>query len=165
LLRIPVPFLQLNLMSNTLQSPAFHVVGIYVRTTNQNGQSQKDIGKLWQHFFEQGIIDQIQYKDGFDIYCIYTDYESDQNGAYTTILGCKVSSFGNIPPACIGKTIPAGSYEVHTSQGKLPQCVLDTWTQIWQSSSPRAYLADFDVYGVKAQNPDNAVVDTYVSVK
>ncbi|HZV12359.1 MAG TPA: effector binding domain-containing protein, partial [Candidatus Kapabacteria bacterium] len=28
----------------------FNIIGISVRTTNQNGQSQKDIGELWEKF-------------------------------------------------------------------------------------------------------------------
>ena len=35
----------------------FHIIGIAIRTTNENGQSQKDIGELWQKFSGSNIIE------------------------------------------------------------------------------------------------------------
>jgi predicted transcriptional regulator YdeE len=143
----------------------FYVIGIAVRTTNQNGQSQKDIGELWQRFFNDKISDRIPEKVNNDIYCIYTDYESDANGTYTTFLGCKVGTLGNIPKGLVSKTIPKAKYQVYKSTGKLPDIVLSTWMHIWNIDIKRKYLADFDVYGQKAQDPNNAEVDTYLSVQ
>ena len=60
----------------------FVVVGISVRTTNQNHQSQEDIAKLWEVFFRNAYIQQLMpNKVSNDIYCIYTDYKSDYTGA------------------------------------------------------------------------------------
>jgi predicted transcriptional regulator YdeE len=42
--------------------------------------------------------------------------------------------------------------------------VQDTWKDIWNSDIQRVYIADFDVYGVKAQDLENAEVDIFVSV-
>lgn len=142
----------------------FNIIGISVRTTNENGQSRVDIGELWRKFMGQSLIENIPNKVSDDIYCIYTDYESDFNGSYTTILGCKVTSFDNIPEGFISKTIPATHYLIFKSKGRLPECLVHTWSNIWQSDLNRKYIADFDFYGQEAQNPENAVVDTYVSV-
>lgn len=153
-------------MKNEIKKlPEFKIIGISVRTTNQNGKSQKDIGELWGKFMGQNIIEQIPNKINFDIYCLYTDYESDFNGAYTTILGCKVNSLDNIPKGFIGKTFPELKYNLYKSEGKLPECVINTWIKIWESKIDRKYTVDFDVYGKDAQNPENAKVETYVSVK
>jgi len=38
------------------------------------------------------------------------------------------------------------------------------WVHIWQAPVKRKYAADFDVYGAKAANPDNAEVQTYLSI-
>jgi predicted transcriptional regulator YdeE len=149
----------------TIEIEEFKVIGISVRTTNQNGQSQNDIGNLWSKFMGQNLIELIPNKNSNDIYCIYTNYESDFNGLYTTILGCKVNSFDNIPEGFISWTIPKTKYQVYKSTGKLPDSVVKTWTNIWQSDISRKYVADFEVYGQKSQNPENAEVDTYVSIK
>ena len=149
----------------TITLEQFSVIGIAIRTTNQDGQSQKDIGQLWQNFFQNNILDQIPNKVSSDIYCIYTDYESDANGAYTTLLGCKVSSLDNIPDGMVGKNIPETAYRLYKSSGKIPEAVLNTWFHIWQSLINRLYLADFDVYGQKSADPNNAEVETYLSVQ
>ncbi len=141
----------------------FRVIGIAIRTTNKDAQSEKDISELWQRFIHEKIIDRIPDKINTDIYCIYTDYEGDHNGLYTTIIGCKVASTENLPEAFISKTIPATTYRVYASTGKLPDCVVKTWLTIWHSGLHRNYIADFDVYGEKAKNPENAEIETYVS--
>jgi predicted transcriptional regulator YdeE len=148
----------------TVELEAFHIAGIAVRTTNQNGQSQSDIGTLWQRFFSEGIIEKIPGKLGQDIYCIYTDYESDLNGPYTTILGCRVASPGRFPAGLVSRMIPGSKYRVFMAKGKLPEAVVNTWKQIWESGIERKYAADFDLYGPAAQNPADAEVEVYVSV-
>ncbi|TXI15217.1 MAG: AraC family transcriptional regulator [Pedobacter sp.] len=150
----------------TIQLDQFQVIGISVRTTNQNGQSQKDIGNLFGRFMMENLIEKIPNKENNDIYCIYTDYESDQTAPYTTIIGCRVSSLQSIPEGFISKVIPKTTYQIYTSKGKLPDCVGETWMKIWNENSPnRKYIADFDVYGSKSQNPTEAEVDTYLSIR
>lgn len=142
----------------------FPVIGLAVRTTNENGQSQKDIGLLWERFFKENILAQIPVKESNVLYCVYTDYESDATGAYTTLLGCKVTSLQTIPEGLTGITIPRTTYQVYTAVGKLPDVVLKTWQHLWQSPINRSYTADFDVYGEKAQDPSHAEVETWLSV-
>lgn len=149
----------------TVTLDTFYLVGIAVRTTNENGQSQKDIGQLWQRFYRYNILAQIPDKVSDAVYCVYTDYERDANGAYTTLLGCNVSTLQTIPEGFTGMTIPKASYRVYTSIGKLPDCVLQTWMHIWQTPINRAFAADFDVYDTASQDPDAAVVKTYLSVQ
>ena len=147
-----------------IQLPSFRIIGIAVRTTNQGAKSQDDISGLWQRFNHEDIMSKIPDKEGDQIYCLYTDYENEANGHYTTIIGCKVKSLEKTPEFCIGKTIPASSYKLVVSRGKLPGAVVDTWKRIWLSGVKRRFLADFDLYGEKSRNPDRAEVETYVSV-
>lgn len=141
------------------------VVGISVRTKNLNNQAQRDISQLWGRFFINNIADTIPNKISDDIYCIYTDYESDYMGEYTTILGCLVSSVGTLSEDMIVKEIPKCDYLKFISEGKIPEVVAQTWESIWQSNIERGYITDFDIYGIAAQNPENAIVTTYVSIK
>ncbi|MFL5741151.1 MAG: GyrI-like domain-containing protein [Flavisolibacter sp.] len=149
----------------TIKLDSFSVVGLAVRTTNQSGQSQRDIGELWQRFFKEHIIEKILDKINDDIYCIYTDYESDMDGAYTAVLGCRVKSLQKIPEGLSGKLIPKASYRLYKSKGKMPGSLLATWKDIWQSSIQRQYLADFDVYRQKPDDTTEPEVETYVSVQ
>jgi len=43
--------------------------------------------------------------------------------------------------------------------------VYNEWTKIWNSDLARTFTADFEVYGEKAQNPENAEVNIFVAVK
>ncbi len=141
----------------------FSIIGIAVKTTNQNGQSQKDIAGLWTQFMGQGLMDQIPNKASNEIYCVYTEYESDFAGAYTTILGCQVSSLDMMSEGFVGKEIPETTYTHCQATGALADCVVKAWGEIWQSGIDRRYIADFEVYGEKSQNPAHAEVDIYLS--
>jgi predicted transcriptional regulator YdeE len=150
--------------TKTKRLEEFHVIGISVRTSNKDGKSQKDIGELFGIFFRDNLIEKIPNKENNDVYCIYTEYESDFKAPYTTVIGCKVTSLEKVPAELIGITVPTLKYLVFRSTGRLPESVGKTWDQIWQSGISRKYIADFDVYGQKAQNPNDAEVDTYISI-
>lgn len=145
----------------------FTVVGISVRTTNQDYRSQADIARLWEAFFLNGIIQSLPDKVSNDIYCIYTDYESDYTGEYTTVIGYRVPDAKNIPTnlSLTIKEIPQSKYNKYISEGELPYAVGKTWAHIWQSDIDRRYSADFDVYGEEAKDPKNARITTFLSIK
>jgi predicted transcriptional regulator YdeE len=133
---------------------AFNIIGIAVQTTNENGQSGKDIPALWDHFISEGIVEKIPNKVNNTVYCVYTAYESDFTKPYTTVLGCKVSSLDTIPEGMKGIVIPAGEYLKRTTKADK---VFEEWTKIWNSDLPRAYTADYEVYGEE--------VDIFLAVK
>lgn len=144
---------------------SFNVIGISVRTTNQKGQAAKDIGELWSRFMSEGIIDKIPNKIDSTIYSLYTEYESDHNWPYTTILGCKVSSLETIPEGMVSKTIEGDNYAQFVSRGDVTKGhVYDQWVKIWKTDLGRKYTTDFEVYGEKAQDPTNAEVEIFVAV-
>ena len=144
----------------------FSVIGISVRTTNENGKSGEDIPALWNKFMSEEIQCKIPNKVSEDIFCIYTDYEKDHTKPYTTILGCKVESLDVVPENMIGKTIESANYEELTAKGNLAQgIVYNKWLEIWKSDLDRSFTADFEVYGEKTQNPENAEVDIYIALQ
>ncbi len=145
---------------------AFKVIGISVRTTNENGQSAKDIGELWNKFMTEGILAKIPNKVDNTIYSIYTEYESDHTKPYTTILGCKVSTIDTIPNGMTAKTFNGGNYTKFVAKGDLTKgAVYDEWSKIWSTDLEREYTADFEVYGEKAQNPNDAEVEIFIAIK
>lgn len=143
-----------------------HIIGISVRTTNENGQSGIDISALWNRFMSEGIAEKIPNKIDHSIYSVYTDYEKDHTKPYTTILGCKVSSLDNIPGGMVGKTIDEAEYTIFTAKGNIHEgVVFNEWVKIWSSDLNRTFTADFEVYGEKAMNPENAEIDIFIAVK
>ena len=145
----------------------FKIIGISVRTTNQNNQSAQDIGNLWGQFYADKLFDKIPNKLSNDIYSIYTDYKSDFTGDYTTIVGLKVNSLDTIPEGLIGRQFPAGNFVQFIAKGQTPKAVLDTWTSIWEQDKElnRKYSYDFEVYGVKSQRGENSEVEIYIATK
>lgn len=143
----------------------FSVIGISVRTTNENGQAGRDIPALWDKFMTEGIAEKIPAKTDSSIYCIYTEYEKDHTKPYTTILGCKVENLDAIPTGMVGKTFNEATYTKYVAKGNILQgIVFGEWTKIWNSDLDRAFTADFEVYGERAQNPEKAEVDIFVAV-
>lgn len=144
----------------------FNIIGIAIRTTNENGQSSQDIPSLWNKFMGDGMSALIPEKINNTIYCVYTDYEKDHTKPYTTILGCSVSTLNNIPAGMVGKIIEEGAYIKYTAKGNILQgMVFNEWVKIWNSDIDRKYTADFEVYGEKAKNPEDAEVDIFIAVK
>lgn len=151
-------------MKTTIEK--FYVIGISVRTTNEGGQAAKDIPQLWERFMSEDIESKIPAKISRDVYGIYTEYEGDYTQPYTTVLGCKVESLDNIPEGFIGLTIETANYEKYTAKGKMSDdIVYNKWTEIWQSDLDRTYLVDFEIYGERSVDMDNAEVDIFISVK
>ena len=144
----------------------FDIIGISVRTTNENGQSAQDIPALWNKFMTEGIQQKIPGKISEEIFCIYTDYEKDHTKPYTTILGCKVESLDFLPENMVGKTVEAADYEKIIAEGNLTEgIVYNKWLEIWNSDLDRIFTADFEVYGEKVQDPKNAEVDIYIAIR
>lgn len=144
----------------------FSVIGISIRTTNENDQSSKDIPAFWDRFMSEAIAEKIPNKIGDSVYCVYTDYEKDYTKPYSVILGCKVSSLDNIPDGMVGHTLNETNYAKFVAKGNISQgSVYKEWSKIWNSDLQRAYTADFEVYDERAQNPKDAVVDIFVAIK
>ena len=144
----------------------FSVIGISVRTTNENGQAGQDIPALWNKFMTEGIAEQIPSKMDSSLYCIYTEYEKDHTKPYTTILGCKVENLDVIPDGMVGKFFGEATYAKHVAKGNIMEgMVFGEWTKIWNSDLNRTFIADFEIYGEKAQNPMDAEVDIFVGVQ
>ena len=150
----------------TVKIEPFKVIGISVRTTNENGQSATDIKGLWGKFMSQGILDKIPNKIDESVYSLYTNYEGDHTKPFDTVLGCKVSSLDNIPEDMAGYSFDGGIYSEFISKGDLTNnVVVDTWYEIWKKEMNRAFTVDFEVYGKKAQDPKNAEVSIFVAIK
>jgi predicted transcriptional regulator YdeE len=157
--------LKQNEMEHTILEP-FKIIGISIRTTNENGQSAKDIPLLWQKLMNENILTNIPNKIDNTIYSVYTDYEKDFTKPYTTLLGCKVNSLDIIPEGMVGYSFDGGVYKKFIAKGDLSKgVVINEWNKIWTMDLNRAYIADFEIYGEKSQDAQNAEVDILIALK
>ena len=144
----------------------FHLIGISVKTTNENNQAAKDIGELWAKFMAEGVLEKIPNKMDATVYSLYTDYEGDHTKPYTTMLGCKVQNLDQVPEGLVGKSFKGGQYVKTSAKGDLMDgLVINKWLNIWGMDLDRAYTADYEAYGEKAQNPNDAEVDFLIAIK
>ena len=144
----------------------FILIGLALgeKTTNEKGQSATDCGKLWQRFLEGGFADKIPGKIINEVFAVYHNYEGDYTKPYSYFIGCKVKSDAKIPEGMNRLEIAGSRYQLFKSYGKMPDCIGKTWEEIWKSDIPRAYLTDFEVYGEKSQDLNNAEIDIFISV-
>lgn len=142
----------------------FFLIGISVRTTNQNGRSAQDIGGLWTKFTTENLGQHIPGKLSDDMYCVYTDYESDHTGHYTAVLGCRVSSVDDIPNGFSSITVPGGDYPVYYLEGRFPANIGAAWQQIWANDIDRKYASDYDWYKAGAISFEETEARIYLGV-
>jgi len=144
------------------------VIGLALRTSNQLEvhHSTAQIPKAWSRFTNENLLRQIPNKAYDNIMLgLYTNYESDQNGKYSLIIGTEVTSLDEIPEGMTGITAPAAKYLEFHFEGPLPSLATQAWQHIWKyfldnQEYRRTFTMDFEVYN--SQNPES--LDIFVAV-
>jgi predicted transcriptional regulator YdeE len=151
---------------------AFDVIGISARTTNMDEMGPNGvIPRLWQRLMTEKLLDQIPNRIDADTIAVYTEYASDENGAYTFVLGARVKPGTVAPEGMRSLHVPAAEYLVFpTDRGPVEKVVPSAWQSIWKAfpaDGPvqRAFQADFELYGKAATDPKNSQVFLYISAK
>jgi predicted transcriptional regulator YdeE len=159
-------------MTKTANREEFYIVGIAARTSNDREMSgQGVIGKQWERFSREHVLEHIPNRADFNVYAVYTDYAGDENGEYTFLLGTKVRDLSQVPEGMIAKRVPAGKYAVVTSdRGPVVETIVGAWRKIWSATpsdlgGERAFQTDFELYDQRSSDPQNSQVDIYVGVK
>lgn len=148
------------------------LIGIASRTNNQAEMRGENavIPSTIQEFYTQGFAQAITSTKPDTTYHIYTEYDSNENGDYTFFVGKEVRDFQDIPAGCRTLEIPAQSYAVFTnSAGPMPAVCIDMWKRIWTMNEAdfggkRTYIADFEIYDGRSQDPLHTVLDIYVGI-
>lgn len=136
----------------TTHRDTFTVIGLEARTSNAREMtSGAVIGALWGRLMKDGLLAKIPNRAGNEVIALYTDYESDKDGAYTYLLGARVTSAGNVPEGMKARTVPADDYMMFAAQGKLANdAVVGLWKQVWALETEhriaRAYRSDYEVH-------------------
>jgi predicted transcriptional regulator YdeE len=157
----------------TTEFPEVKLIGIKCRTNNYSEQDPitAKIGKMMQKYFQTAVSEKIANRSNPNtIYCVYSEYDTDQNGDYTYFIGEEVSEFSGVIEEMSELTIPAQNYIKFTNgPGPMPEVCISVWQKIWSMTSKefgsaRSYLADFEIYDSRAADPTNAVLDVYVGI-
>lgn len=148
------------------------VAGLQIRTTNEAecGPNAK-IGALWNRYYQEGYPASTPgQKDPAVVFGVYADYESDENGAYSLLVGKEVEAEAPLPAELTVKEIPASTYAVFTTRvGPTVEVITEAWKHIWEwSQQPgvtRTFAADFELYdGVRCADMNQAQIDIYIGI-
>ncbi len=119
---------------------------------------------------QQGTTEKIPNRADQNLLAVYTDYENDQNGEYTYLIGARVTSTADVPAGLTLKEIPAGSYAIlETEKGPAALILPKIWQQLWSMSAKdlggqRAFQADYEIYP-PGFDPQNAQVTLHIGLK
>lgn len=134
------------------------LVGITLRLSNELEANKPQIPDTWQRFLSENMIDKIEHKRSNNLYCAYFDYESDENGAYTMLIGAQVNRVDNLPDELFYKTIPTAKYAIFNVNSR--EQVGATWHKIWDMKElPRTYTGDFEEY-----NQETGEIKIYIAI-
>lgn len=158
----------------TAAKEAFKLAGLSVRTTNADEAGPNGrLPGLWDAYFKSGMTSMMAagMVNPDTLYALYTDYESDADGAYSVVIGHEIGDTETVAPDNYAHvTIPESKYVVFTTKrGPVYEVVIEAWVEIWEyfkhSPEERAYTGDFELYDARHFDPANAEVHIYIAVK
>ena len=141
------------------------VVGVKIKTTNQNGKSIQDIGMTWQKLFADGIYEKIQNKVNNKTIGLYTEYEGDYTKPYTFVAGVEVSEELENNKEIVTKIIPKGKYARFIITGDVQNSVGQAWQEIWNMDLKRKYTCDFEEYQNNSEDMQNQEIHIYIALE
>lgn len=140
------------------------VVGLTIRTSNNDPGMGQSIGSLWQKFFADGVYQSISNKQNGNSIGLYTNYESNVHGAYDMVVCCEVANTTSLPTGVDTRIIPAGRYAKFVVYGHVQTAVAEFWSKLWSMNLDRKYSCDFEEY---QSGPDmnHAEIHIYISLQ
>ena len=141
------------------------IVGIRIKTTNQDGKAMKDIGTTWQKLFANGIYEKIPNKANGKTIGLYTEYEGDYTKPYTFIAGAEVSQGIQNNEELEGIIIPKGKYAKFIITGDVQNSVGQAWQEIWNMNLKRKYTCDFEEYQNNSEDMQKQEIHIYIALE
>lgn len=123
------------------------IVGLEIKTSNQDGRAMKDIPPLWQRFYSENLKNQIENRVSDVVYGLYTNYEGDHTQPYSLIVGYEVEQKPEkLPVGCSFYETQESSYVCIPTEGAFPDGLIEAWNFVWGSKLKRRFTHDFEVY-------------------
>jgi len=149
-----------------VSEPGFSVIGLAAKTGNKEEMSGSggQLGHLWRNFLAESDHSIPGNPDRSVIFCVYTAYESDENGGYKVILGRSVADTkAEVPHGLERVDVDGAQYVIFHALDRNPESVREAWSNVHayfrdNPGQQRAFTTDFDRYGPNG-------VDLYVAVR
>ncbi len=140
------------------------VVGLMVKTTNENNKEMVDIGRLWEEFLQEGTYEAISSKVNAKFIGMFTDYEGDFTKPYNFVTCCEVSDTNCIPANMVAKKISKGKYARFIISGDVQQVIGEFWSSLWEMQIDRKYSTDFEEYQNNTGDLANQEIHIYIAL-
>lgn len=135
-------------MHTTEQEHAIHVIGIELRTTND--EAMQTIPGHWQRFTQEGVPGKVPGKLSDDIYAVYTNFEDagrSNKGLYSLVLGVPVAAGTPVPAGMLRAVLPAMRRAVFPVEPGRADLVGAKWQEIWaRNDLAKTFIAEAERY-------------------
>lgn len=144
-------------MSERIQLPPL-VIGHVVRTCNtaESQESTALIPGLWARVLADATLLSWSGRAADGLFAVYFDYESDQDGAYSLLVGVGAAGAEHLPAGVACVRVADEAYESFHADGDGPAAVVAAWGRVWSATAegtlPRAFTTDVEVHA-----PDGSV--------
>lgn len=138
------------------------IVGITARTNNSDPNMTKIIGGLWNKLYNSGVYNGIKNKVNNKGIGVYYDYENNEYGEYSVMIGAEVSKGEDISQGAVEKVIDGGKYARFTIKGNMVKAVQEFWKELWRMNIDRSYKCDFEEYEMISM--EEAIINIYISI-
>lgn len=128
-------------------SSTFFVIGLVTRTTNsaEEDPSTAQIPGLWERALRNPHI-----AGRSEMIAVLTDYESDESGSYTQVVGFRASADDIISEGCVLVRVPDETRACVHRDGNDGDAIISAWQQIWKETSQgrlkRLFTTDYEIH-------------------
>lgn len=128
---------------------ALHIVGIELRTTNE--QAFQTIPAHWQRFSAEKVLARIPGRRCDEVFAVYTHFEHaglDNQGLYSLVIGAAVPAGTDPPAGMVRAVVPASRRAVFEVESGRFDRVGAAWQTIWQHTElAKSFIAEYEHYG------------------
>lgn len=135
-------------MHTTEQEQAIQVIGIELRTTNE--EAMQTIPGHWQRFTDERVADKVPGKQSDEIYAVYTNFQNagrNNQGLYSLVLGVPVQASTPVPAGMLRVVLPATRRAVFPVEPGRADLVGAKWQEIWaRDDLAKTFIAEAERY-------------------
>ncbi|MFF2052946.1 GyrI-like domain-containing protein [Leifsonia sp. NPDC058194] len=133
--------------------PAF-VAGHAIRTNNAAEATDGGlIPGVWQRTGADAGLLALPGRRGDELYAVLCDYESDQDGAYTQVVGVGIDDPREVPVGLVVVAVDGEARVAFEAAGEMPSALIGAWGSVWQQSADGTLRRTFTV-DVEVHRPD-----------
>ena len=128
------------------------IVGHAVRTTNaaESDPQQAQLGALWARVIADDALLHSPARADARLYAALFDYDSDETGAYTQIVGIGVDASHPLPPHLAIVRVADAPRAEYAVVGEMPGALIAAWGRVWTDTADgslrRAFSCDVEVH-------------------